>query len=94
MAVSKERATERKGLHDRQIPSVGSRMKLLRVEPFTFVASLVLIFGISPISTALGQAFSSPGSSPAWWIPVALSSGLLLLLSLGLGTAFAKQSGP
>jgi hypothetical protein len=67
-------------------------MKPLRLEPFTFIAGLVLIFGISPIATYLGQAFTPGDANVAWWIPVAISGGLMLLLSLGLGTALSKGS--
>lgn len=52
----------------------------------------MLIFGISPISGALAQAFTPQNPNFAWWITVALSGGLLLLLSLVLGTVLAKRS--
>ena len=67
-------------------------MKPLKLEPFSFVAGLVLIFAISPISTSLGQVFTPENPNLAWWDLVALSGGLLLLLSLGLGTALAKRA--
>jgi hypothetical protein len=67
-------------------------MKPLRLEPFTFVLGLTLIFGIAPISTYLGQALTPQNPNFAWWIPVSIAGGVIILVSLVLGTALSKES--
>lgn len=67
-------------------------MRPLRLEPFTFVVALVMIFGISPITTCFGQAFTPQNPNFDWSALVAISGGLILILSLALGTALDKRS--
>jgi hypothetical protein len=67
-------------------------MRPLRLEPFTFVVGLVLIIGNSPIGSSLRAAFTPLNPNFDWESLVALSGGLLLLLSLALGTVRSTGS--
>lgn len=67
-------------------------MKPLRLEPITFVLGLVLIFGIGPITSYLGAALTPQDPNFAWWIPVSLTGGGVILVSLVLGTALSRKS--
>jgi hypothetical protein len=61
-------------------------MKPLRLEPFTFVTGLVIIFGDVPISNYLRSAFIPQNPNLDWGGVTAISGGLVILLSLVLGT--------
>lgn len=62
-------------------------MRTFRLEPITFVAGLVLVFGNGPIGSSLRAAFTPLNPYAEWETLVAILGGLVLLLSLALGTA-------
>ena len=67
-------------------------MRPLRLEPITFVAGLVLVIGNGPIGSSLRAAFTPSNPSIEWESLVALLGGVLLLLSLALGTVLSSDT--
>jgi hypothetical protein len=67
-------------------------MRPLRLEPASFVAGLVLLFGYLLITGYLSsyQPYG-PGVTVNWGAILAFSAGFVLLLSLALGTALARR---